>query len=56
MDNLKSSLFVIGNLLVFFYIFSYSGLYDYYLNGSDWVVFCNIDCVFVYRVEYLFYF
>ena len=40
MDNLKSSLFVIGNLLVFFSIYSLiPGLYDYYLNGSDWVVF-----------------
>ena len=57
MDNLKSSLFVIGNLLVFFSIYSLiPGLYDYYLNGSDWVVFCNIDCLFFYRVEYFIYF
>ena len=49
MDNLKSSLFVIGNLLVFFSIYSLiPGLYDYYLNGSDWVVFfvISIVCLF----------
>ena len=49
MDNLKSSLFVIGNLLVFLSIYSLiPGLYDYYLNGSDWVVFfvISIVCLF----------
>ena len=49
MDNLKSSLFVIGNLLVFFSVYSLiPGLYDYYLNGSDWVVFfvISIVCLF----------
>ena len=45
-DNLKSSFFVIGNLLIFFSIYSLiPGLYDYYLNGSDWVVFFVISIV-----------
>ena len=45
-DNLKSSFFVIGNLLVFFSIYSLvPGLYDYFLNGSDWVVFFVISIV-----------
>ena len=49
MDNLKSSLFVIGNLLVFFSVYSLiPGLYDYYLNGSDWDGFfvISIVCLF----------
>ncbi len=45
-DNLKSSFFVIGNLLVFFSIYSLiPGLFDYFLNGSDWVVFFVISIV-----------
>ena len=45
-DNLKSSFFVIGNLLIFFSIYSLiPGLFDYYLNGSDWVVFFVISIV-----------
>ena len=49
MDNLKSSLFVIGNLLVFFSVYSIiPGILDYYLGGSDWVVFfvISIVCLF----------
>ena len=49
MDNLKSSLFVIGNLLVFFSIYSLiPGTLDYYLGGTDWVVFfvISIVCLF----------
>ncbi len=45
-DNLKSSFFVIGNLLIFFSIYSLvPGLFDYFLNGSDWVVFFVISIV-----------
>ena len=45
-DNLKSSFFVIGNLLIFFSIYSLiPGLFHYYLNGSDWVVFFVISIV-----------
>ena len=45
-DNLKSSFFVIGNLLIFFSVYSFvPGLYDYFLNGSDWVVFFVISIV-----------
>jgi len=45
-DNLKSSFFVIGNLLIFFSIFSLiPGLFDYILNGTDWVVFFVISIV-----------
>ena len=45
-ENLKSSFFVIGNLLVFFSIYSLiPGLFDYFQNGSDWVVFFVISIV-----------
>ena len=45
-DNLKSSFFVIGNLLVFFSIYTLiPGLFDYFLNGTDWVVFFVISIV-----------
>ena len=49
MSKLKSSLFVIGNLLVFFSIYSFiPGIIDYYNNGTDWVVFfvISIICLF----------
>ena len=49
MDNLKSSLFVVGNLLVFFSIYSFiPGLFDYYNSGTDWAVFfvISIICLF----------
>lgn len=49
MENLKSSLFIIGNLLVFFSIYSFiPGIVDYYYNGTDWVVFfvISIVCLF----------
>ena len=49
MSKLKSSLFVIGNLLVFFSIYSFiPGITDYYTGGTDWVVFfvISIICLF----------
>lgn len=49
MENLKSSLFIIGNLLVFFSIYSFiPGVVDYFQNGTDWVVFfvISIVCLF----------
>ena len=49
MSKLKSSLFVIGNLLVFFSIYSFvPGIIDYYTGGTDWVVFfvISIICLF----------
>ena len=49
MDNLKSSLFVIGNLLVFFSLYAIIPcLFDYFNGGSDWVVFffISIICLF----------
>jgi len=49
MSKLKSSLFVIGNLLVFFSIYSFiPGIIDYYSEGTDWVVFfvISIICLF----------
>ena len=49
MSKLKSSLFVIGNLLVFFSIYSFiPGVIDYYSRGTDWVVFfvISIICLF----------
>ncbi len=46
MDNLKSSLYVIGNLLVFFSIYSLiPGIYDYLTLGTDWAVFSLISIV-----------
>ncbi len=49
MDNLKSSLYVIGNLLVFFSLYTFiPGLYDYVNLGTDWAVFflISIVCLF----------
>ena len=58
MENLKSSLFVIGNLLVFFSIYSFiPGLVDYYYEGTDWVVFfvISIVCLFTgLNVSFIF--
>ncbi|PPR43271.1 MAG: Trk system potassium uptake protein TrkH [Alphaproteobacteria bacterium MarineAlpha8_Bin1] len=49
MHNLKSSLFIIGNLLIFFSIYSLiPGILDYSQKGTDWVVFfvISILCLF----------
>jgi len=49
MDNLKSSLYIIGNLLVFFSLYTFiPGLYDYVTLGTDWAVFflISIVCLF----------
>ncbi len=49
MLKLKSSLFVIGNLLVFYSLYSFiPGIIDYYDGGTDWVVFfvISIVCLF----------
>ena len=58
MENLKSSLFIIGNLLVFFSIYSFiPGLVDYYYGGTDWVVFfvISIVCLFTgLNVSFIF--
>ena len=58
MENLKSSLFIIGNLLVFFSIYSFiPGIVDYYYNGTDWVVFfvISIVCLFTgLNVSFIF--
>ncbi len=46
MDNLKSSLYVIGNLLVFFSLYSLiPAIYDYLTLGTDWAVFSLISIV-----------
>ena len=58
MENLKSSLFIIGNLLVFFSIYSFiPGVVDYYYDGTDWVVFfvISIVCLFTgLNVSFIF--
>lgn len=58
MENLKSSLFIIGNLLVFFSIYSFiPGIVDYFYNGTDWVVFfvISIVCLFTgLNVSFIF--
>jgi len=58
MENLKSSLFVIGNLLVFFSIYSFiPGVVDYLYQGTDWVVFfvISIVCLFTgLNVSFIF--
>ncbi len=58
MKNLKSSLFVIGNLLVFFSIYSFiPGVIDYIYQGTDWVVFfvISIVCLFTgLNVSFIF--
>ena len=58
MENLKSSLFIIGNLLVFFSIYSFvPGVVDYFQNGTDWVVFfvISIVCLFTgLNVSFIF--
>ena len=58
MENLKSSLFIIGNLLVFFSIYSFiPGVIDYFYNGTDWVVFfvISIVCLFTgLNVSFIF--
>ncbi len=58
MENLKSSLFIIGNLLVFFSIYSFiPGIVDYFQNGTDWVVFfvISIVCLFTgLNVSFIF--
>ena len=58
MENLKSSLFVIGNLLVFFSIYSFiPGVIDYFYQGTDWVVFfvISIVCLFTgLNVSFIF--
>ncbi len=49
MNDLKSSLFVIGNLLIFFSLYALiPGIFDYYNEGTDWVVFfvMSILCLF----------
>ena len=49
MYNLKSSLFVIGNLLIFFsFYLLIPGIYDFILDGTDWIVFFVISvlCLF----------
>ncbi len=58
MENLKSSLFIIGNLLVFFSIYSFiPGVVDYFYQGTDWVVFfvISIVCLFTgLNVSFIF--
>ncbi len=58
MENLKSSLFIIGNLLVFFSLYSFiPGVFDYFNNGTDWVVFfvISIVCLFTgLNVSFIF--
>ncbi len=49
MYSLKSSLFIIGNLLIFFSVYSLiPGILDFSLGGTDWVVFfvISILCLF----------
>ncbi len=58
MENLKSSLFIIGNLLVFFSVYTFiPGLIDYLYQGTDWVVFfvISIVCLFTgLNVSFIF--
>ena len=49
MYSLKSSLFIIGNLLIFFSLYTIiPGILDFSLGGTDWVVFfvISILCLF----------
>ena len=49
MNNLKSSLFIIGNLLIFFSMYTFiPGIFDLINDGTDWVVFfvISILCLF----------
>ena len=49
MNDLKSSLFIIGNLLIFFSLYTFiPGIFDLINNGTDWVVFfvISILCLF----------
>ncbi len=58
MENLKSSLFIIGNLLVFFSLYTFiPGVVDYFYEGTDWVVFfvISIVCLFTgLNVSFIF--
>ena len=58
MENLKSSLYIIGNLLVFFSVYSFiPGIVDYAYDGTDWVVFfvISIVCLFTgLNVSFIF--
>ena len=50
MNDIRSSLYVVGNLLVFFsFYMTIPGIFDFLLGGNDWVVFITISslCFFV---------
>ena len=58
MYNLKSSLFVIGNLLIFFsFYLLIPAIYDLILDGTDWIVFFVISvlCLFSgFNISFIF--
>lgn len=58
MSNFRSSLFIIGNLLIFFALYMIIPIIiDLYNNGTDWVVFVSISsfCFFVgFNISFVF--
>ena len=58
MYNLKSSLFVIGNLLIFFsFYLLIPAIYDLIIDGTDWIVFFVISvlCLFSgFNISFIF--
>ena len=58
MSDIRSSLYIVGNLLVFFAIFMIVPLiYDYLNNGTDWIVFLTISsmCLFIgFNISFVF--
>ena len=58
MSDIRSSLYIVGNLLVFFAIFMIIPLiYDYVNNGTDWIVFLTISsmCLFIgFNISFVF--
>ena len=43
MNDIRSSLYIVGNLLVFFsFYMTIPGFFDFMEGGNDWVVFATI--------------
>ena len=50
MNDIRSSLYIVGNLLVFFsFYMTIPGFFDFMEGGNDWVVFATVAslCFFV---------
>ena len=58
MSNFRSSLFIIGNLLIFFALYMIIPIViDLYNGGTDWIVFVSISsfCFFVgFNISFVF--